>query len=78
MTAPVPPSAPSPELPSARALLRSTIVAVAAAAALLLTVVLPAAMVQNHCLSQRRSNSTLPQCHHQLGRCSVTTGAGSP
>lgn len=39
MTAPTPPS---PELPSARALARSTAIAVVAAAVLLLTVVLPA------------------------------------
>lgn len=42
MTAPVPPTSPSPALPSARALLRSTVIALAIAASLLLTVVLPA------------------------------------
>lgn len=42
MTAPVPPAAPRPDLPSARSLARATLVAIAVAAALLLTVVLPA------------------------------------
>ena len=42
MSAPIPTSPSSSELPSARALLRSTLVALAAAGTLLLTVVLPA------------------------------------
>ncbi len=42
MSAPVPTSRPSPELPSSRALVRSTLIALAVAGALLLTAVLPA------------------------------------
>lgn len=42
MSAPVPTSRPSPELPSSRALVRSTLIALAVAGTLLLTAVLPA------------------------------------